>query len=108
MVDGINFNGNVQGTKNGRQIKQNNVVLPKFVFADYFNRFTAAKPQVLLNDRLTDLQGSLSPAAFAALLQVQDNFSNVPDTVLRNTQNENLVIKDSDFIPDREYEEAEV
>ena len=109
MVDGINFNGNVQGPKNGGQIKQKNTAALPNVFAGYFNKSTATTTaQAPQNDTLADLQGTLSPAVFAALLKVQDNFSGVPDTVLRNTKNENLVIKDSDYIPDREYAEAEV
>ena len=109
MVYGINFNGNIQGPKKGGQIKQKNTAaFPKLVFAGYFNKSTVAAAQAPKNDTIADLQGSLSPAVFAALLKAQDNFSSVPDTVLRNTKNENLVIKDSDYIPDRDFAEAEV
>lgn len=112
MVNGINFNGNVDKTNQTGKVKTNNSkALHKFtpLWANYFNRFThSSAVKSAENNTIEDMKGSMSPVVYAALQKADEKFAHVSDRVIQNKNNENLVIKDSDYIPDRQYEEAEV
>lgn len=116
MVDGINFNGrsnNVSKTDNGNNVRQNNTAaLPNMSTVwngvQFYTPASTTTSQPMGEQTVSDMQQRLSPAIYEALQAVAQNFDSVPYTVMRNTDQAQLVIDPKDYIPDREFAQAEV
>jgi len=111
MVDGINFNGGVTGPNKGGKVKQqDSAVLPNIGAVWGGVKFYAPSNSVKssgVEASISSMSNRMSPVVYSALQSVASNFETVPSKVLRN-KGEQLVIADNDYIPDREYADAEV
>lgn len=110
MVDRINFKSNITRTTNNTPVNRAATKGINNFWTNYFNKKpdVAANFEDSKNATLDRLKNKFSPATYQVLQDVDRNFANVSETVARNTKQENLVIDDAYYIPDREYADTEV